>query len=87
MAFLAAVRFASVNRVRPTHLDVHFVLPRPLLSPRFRRVERLGKLYVHHLRFGQASELNAEVQRWLRQSYREYGQRRWLKKPAKGPRG
>jgi Domain of unknown function (DUF5655) len=87
VAFLASVRFASVNRVRPTHLDVHFVLPRPLVSPRFRRVERLGKLYVHHLRFGQAGELNAEVQRWLRQSYREYGQRRWLKKPAKGRRG
>jgi Domain of unknown function (DUF5655) len=87
VAFLSSVRFASVNRVRPTHMDVHLVLPRPLSSPRFRRVERVGRLYVHHLRLSQAKELNAEVQRWLRQSYREYGQRRWLKKPAEGPRG
>jgi hypothetical protein len=87
VAFLASVRFASINRVRPTHLDVHFVLPRPLSSPRFRRVERLGKLHVHHLRFAEAGDMDAEVQAWLRQSYAEYGQRRWLAKRAKRPRG
>jgi hypothetical protein len=87
VAFMACVRFASVNRVRPTHIDVHFVLPRLLFSPRFRRIERLGKLHVHHLRFADASEMDGEVQQWLRQSYGEYGARRWLGRPATRPQG
>lgn len=87
VAFMAAVRFASVNRVGDTGLDAHFVLPRALVSPRFRRVERLGKLYVHHLRFRDLSEMDDEVQGWLCQSYSEYGERRWLSNAnAAGPR-
>jgi hypothetical protein len=86
VAFLASVRFASVNRVRPTHLDVHFVLPRPLSSPRFRRIERLGKLYVHHLRFVDEREMDDEVQRWLQDSYAQYGERRWLNRSPRRTR-
>ena len=80
VAFMASVRFASVNRVSDAGIDVHFVLPTALTSSRFRRVERLGKLYVHHLRFTEASEMDDEVQGWLCQSYSEYGERRWLRK-------
>jgi hypothetical protein len=83
VAFMAAVRFASVNRVHPTHIDVHFVLPRALSSTRFRRVERLGKLHVHHLRFRETREMDARVMAWLRQSYAEYGERRWLDRSEK----
>src|SRR5262252_10262154 len=36
VAFMAQVRFASVNRVGDESIDVHFVLPRALESPRFR---------------------------------------------------
>jgi len=86
VAFMASVRFASVNRMRPAHIDVHFVLPRPLSSPRFRRIDRLGKLYVHHLRFVDAPEMDRQVQGWLRQSYTQYGERRWLSKARPGPR-
>ena len=87
VAFMASVRFASVNRAHPAHLDVHFVLPRRLVSARFRRVEQLGKLYVHHLRFADSREMDGAVQAWLRQSYAEYGQRRWLEEgPATRPR-
>jgi Domain of unknown function (DUF5655) len=78
VAFLASVRFASVNRISAAGIDAHFVLPRPLASLRFRRVERLGKLYVHHLRLTDPSEMDDEVRRWLCQSYSEYGERRWL---------
>ena len=85
VAFMASVRFASVNRVRPTHIDVHFVLPRLLSSPRFRRIERLGKLHVPHLRFADASKMDGEVQEWLRQSYGEHAERRWLGRPATRP--
>lgn len=78
VAFLARVRFASVNRVGRDSIDVHFVLPRALASPRFRRVERVGKLYVHHLRLARARDFDRELRAWLRASYAEYGQRAWL---------
>ena len=61
VAFLAQVRFASVNRVGDAAIDVHFVLPRRLASPRFRRIERLGKLYVHHLRLSRPLEFDREL--------------------------
>ena len=79
VAFLSKVRFASVNRVNDDTIDVHFVLPRALKGRRFRRVEQLGKLYVHHLRLGRAEDFNDELLEWLRASYVEYGERAWLK--------
>src|SRR5262245_7066499 len=45
VAFMARVRFASVNRVSEEAIDVHFVLPRALASSRFRRVERVGNCF------------------------------------------
>jgi hypothetical protein len=82
VAFMADVRFASVNRVTDATIDVHFVLPRVVASPRFRRVEHLGKLHVHHVRLSEPADFERELQRWLRESYREYGRRQWLE--AKG---
>lgn len=87
VAFMALVRFASVNQLRTSHIDVHFVLPQALASLRFRRIEQLGKLYVHHLRCTDPNEMDAELQTWLRQSYREYGQRRWLAGPPERGQG
>lgn len=78
VAFLVKVRFASVNRLGPGGMDVHFVLPEALRSSRLRRVDRVGKLFLHHLRVTRPDELDAEVGRWLRASYVEYGERRWL---------
>jgi hypothetical protein len=78
VAFMAQVRFASVNRLGAESIDVHFVLPRAVDSPRFRKVEQLGRLFVHHLRITELGELDRELGDWLRSSYREYGQRRWL---------
>jgi hypothetical protein len=78
VAFMAAVRYASVNRVGHDFIDVHFVLPRAIDSARFRRVDHLGKLHVHHLRLRDRRDCDRELARWLRQSYREYGQRGWL---------
>ena len=78
VAFMAAVRFASVNRVGPDSIDVHFVLPRTIESRRLRKVDHLGKLYVHHLRLGDRRDFDRELADWLSQSYREYGQRGWL---------
>lgn len=80
VAFMADVRFASVNRVGRDAIDVHFVLPRAIVSPRFRKVERLGKLHVHHLRLREPGDFNRELAAWLRQSCDEYGRRGWLRK-------
>lgn len=79
VAFMGAVRFASVNRVGRDFIDVHFVLPRALVSPRFRKVERFGKLHVHHVRLRARRDFDRELARWLSQSSREYGWRGWLR--------
>ena len=89
VAFLSKVRFASVNRVNKDSIDVHFVLPRAVRSRRFRRVEPVGKLHVHHLRLATAEDFDNELMDWLRASYVEYGERVWLE-PRLGnhtPRG
>jgi hypothetical protein len=54
------------------------VLPRVIDSPRFRKVEHLGKLHVHHVRLKDRRDFDRELAAWLRQSYVEYGQRAWL---------
>jgi uncharacterized protein DUF5655 len=78
VAFLSKVRFASVNRVGKDSIDVHFVLPRQLRSRRFRRIEHLGNLHVHHLRLTRSADFDRQLARWLRRSYVEYGERTWL---------
>jgi hypothetical protein len=80
VAFVAQVRFASINRVGKDSIDVHFVLPRALKSDRFRRVEKLGHLYVHHLRLASDQDFDIELLKWLRSSYAEYGERTWLRR-------
>ena len=77
VAFLVRVRFASVNRVSKDSIDIHLVLPRKIASKRFRRIEKLGKLYVHHLRLTKAEDFDAELQKWIRASRTEYGS--WLR--------
>ena len=78
VAFLARVRFASVNRVGEDAIDVHFVLPRALANRRFRRVEKVGNVWVHHLRLAGVRDFDRELASWLRKSYAEYGEQRWL---------
>jgi hypothetical protein len=80
VAFMARVRFASVNRLTDDALDFHFVLPREIASPRLRRVEKLGTLWVHHVRVTEPRELDREVGRWLRMSYVDYGEQTWREK-------
>jgi hypothetical protein len=73
VAFMVDVRFASVNRVGNGTVDVHLVLPRELHSPRIRRIEPVGKLFVHHVRLKKLSDCNAELAKWVRAAYRDYG--------------
>lgn len=78
VAFVREVRFASVNRVGATSIDVHFVLPRRIESPRIRRVEVIGRVFVHHIRLAGEADLDDELASWLRASRAEYGERAWL---------
>jgi hypothetical protein len=78
VAFMTKVRFASVNRIGKDAIDVHFVLAHKLKSKRFKRVEQLGKLYVHHLRLTNEADFDDELAAWIRLSYQEYGEREWL---------
>jgi hypothetical protein len=86
VAFMVAVRFASVNRVADRFIDVHFVLPRELASSRFRKVERVDSVYVHHLRLTDPRDFDRELGAWLLASYVEYGERRWLANRASNER-
>ena len=81
VAFMADVRFASVNRVTEDAIAVHFVLPRVVTSPRLVRVDDLGKLHVHHVRLATPADFDRQLQGWLLASYREYGRREWLGQP------
>jgi hypothetical protein len=81
VAFMAQVRFATVNKIGEDAIDVHLVLPRVLDSPRFRRVERVGNVHVHHLRLCAPAQLDRELAGWIRSAYVEYGQRTWLRSP------
>jgi AcrR family transcriptional regulator len=67
----AYTRFAAEH---PGHY-VHFVLPRKLKSPRFRRIEPVDRVFVHHLRIARLDEVDCELQAWLRHAYEEYGVR------------
>jgi hypothetical protein len=86
LAFLATVRFAAITRISEDGMTCGFALPRPLRSRRFVRVkEEAPRWWSHQLRVARPSELDAEVQRWLRESYRLMGQRERLSAgPARG---
>lgn len=83
VAYMAQVRFASVNRVAERHLDIHFVLPRSIRHARIRRVEKIGRMHVHHVRVSTPEDLDRELAGWLRKSYVEYGRRGWLQNPRR----
>ncbi len=76
VAFMVHVRFASVNRVTEEAIHVHFVLPRMLKSGRIHRVDRIGNVFVHHMRLSDFAEFDGQLQDWLRQSRAEYGERK-----------
>ena len=80
IAFMGRVRFAGIVRLTENEIVVSFALPKPLESKRFIKVEEIVPgWWLHRLRINKVSELDAEVQRWLRQSYRLMGMQERLK--------
>jgi hypothetical protein len=73
VAFMARVRYASVNSLSDRGMSIHFGLPAPLDHARIRRVERIGDWFVHHVRITTPEQLDEELLGWLRTSYRQMG--------------
>ena len=70
IAFMVRVRFAAVNRVRRDGLVCHVWLKRRIHSPRFTKVELLGRNdWIHHLVIRSEEDLDDEFRRWMREAY------------------
>lgn len=80
IAFLGRVRFAGITRLSEDGMTCAFALPFPLTSRRFTKVAEVAPgWWSHELRVSEPAELNAEVQAWLRRSYRLMGMQGRLK--------
>jgi hypothetical protein len=80
VAFMGRVRFAAITRLGEDGMTCSFSMPTPLASPRFVKVEEVAPgWWVHRLRVSRPSELDAEVQRWIRESYRLMGMQERLR--------
>ena len=85
IAFLGCVRFASITSLSEKGMTCGFAPPHPLSSPRFAKVEEVGRgWWAHRLRITDASQLDGEVQSWLRESYRLMGMRERLRARGRG---
>jgi hypothetical protein len=70
ISFQRHVRFAGVAAVRKDALIAGFWLKRRIQSPRFGRVEFIPPdNYIYQFRLERSSELDAEVEGWLREAY------------------
>lgn len=80
--FMVRVRFASVYP-RRSYFDCGFFLKRKINSPRFAKIEHLGRSdYVHHIKIYSADQFDAEFKGWLREAYRVGEQRHLMGKEA-----
>jgi len=74
IAFMGRVRFAGITSLSEKGMTCAFALSRPLRSKRFAKVEEVVPgWWVHRLRVTEPAQLDAEVARWIRSSYRLYG--------------
>jgi hypothetical protein len=77
----ARMRFAAVQRPRKRYLPAHFVLTRPVESPRL-SVEYLPPYYyVHRLRLADPADLDDELRGWLAEAY-QVGEQRHVSDPG-----
>ena len=76
ISFQGRVRFAGVAAVRKDALIAGFWLKRRIHSPRFGKVEFIPpNNYVYSFRLTLPSDLDAEVEGWLREAYQVGAQR------------
>jgi Domain of unknown function (DUF5655) len=74
IAFLGRVRFASITRLSEESMTCSVALPAPLTSRRFIKLDEVVPgWWVHWLEVSDPTELDVQVQTWVRQSYRLMG--------------
>jgi hypothetical protein len=74
ITFVGRVRFAGITKLTEDVMQCNFALPRRLESTRFVKVQEIIPGWVaHHLRVTEPGQLDAEVQAWIRESYRLMG--------------
>ncbi|MFQ5690991.1 MAG: DUF5655 domain-containing protein [Gemmatimonadota bacterium] len=74
IAFMGRVRFGSITSLSERGMTCSFALPAPLDSPRLVNVKEVAPgWWVHRLRVTDPSQLDEEVQAWVRESYRLMG--------------
>src|SRR5262245_51802470 len=84
IAFLARVRFAAITELGDTRMTCGFSMPFRLRSPRFVRVEEVVPgWWSHRLHITALSQLDDQVQSWLRDSYRLMGMQEQLTSKAR----
>jgi hypothetical protein len=87
IAFLARVRFASITALSERGMTCGFALPSPLRSRRFTKVTAIVPgWWGHSLRITEVDQLDAQLQAWLRRSYRLMGLQERLLPTAAKPR-
>ena len=72
------MRFAAVGRPRKRHLPAHFVLTRPIESPRLSVEFVPPYYYVHKLRL---EDVDDELKGWLAEAY-QVGEQRHVSDPG-----
>lgn len=69
VVFMVRMRFAGATP-RKSYLLCHFVLPRPIDSDRFQKIEKFSpRCYGHYLPVHSAAELDHDVAAWLQEAY------------------
>jgi uncharacterized protein DUF5655 len=68
------VRFAGITTVSDTSITISFVLPKPVRSARFATVKEVAPgWWAHRIRVTETTQLDSQVQDWIRTSYRLFG--------------
>jgi hypothetical protein len=82
ISFQNRVRFAGVAAVRRDALIAGFWLKRRIHSPRFSRVDFIPPdNYVYQFRLADVSELDEDVDGWLREAYQLGERDSWPRRP------
>jgi hypothetical protein len=79
VGFMVRVRFAGIQRLSDRGMTAGFWLKRRIESPRFTKVEHLGRDdWIYTFRVTSPDELDDEVLGWMREAY-DVGLQRHLK--------
>ncbi len=80
IAFLGRVRFATITKISERGMTWSFALPHALESDRIERIEEVvAGWYVHWVNVVDSTQLDAQTEKWIEESYRLIGMQERLK--------